>query len=134
MKIFVNGSFDLIHTGHIELLNYAKSLGTYLLVAIDTDERISRLKGSDRPINPFSVRKCIMENLKAVDEVTSFTSDIELVETVKNYSPDIMIKGSDWQGKEIIGSQYAKSVVFFDRVNGESTTNTINNYLNRFMV
>ena len=133
MRIFVNGSFDMLHTGHIELLNYAKSLGTHLLVAIDTDERITKLKGAERPVNPFHVRKCIMKNLKAVDHVVSFNSDIELIELIKNYSPDIMVKGSDWQGHKIIGSEYVKKVVFYSRTNGESTTNTLNNYLSRVL-
>lgn len=131
MKIFVNGSFDLLHTGHLELLNYAKSLGTHLLVAIDTDARITQQKGKSRPINPFHIRKAIMENLKAVDRVVSFNSDEELVRIVKDYSPDIMIKGSDWKYKEIIGAKYAKTIVFFNRSNGESTTKTINSYLAR---
>ena len=131
MRIFVNGSFDLLHTGHIALLNYAKSLGSYLLVAIDSDSRISKLKGKDRPVNPFYIRKCIMENLKPVDKVLSFDSDDELIKIIKEYSPDIMIKGSDWRGKEIIGAKYAKNIVFFDRSNDESTTKIITNYINR---
>jgi D-beta-D-heptose 7-phosphate kinase/D-beta-D-heptose 1-phosphate adenosyltransferase len=128
MKIFVNGSFDMLHTGHIKMLNYAKSLGTHLLVAIDSDDRISKLKGAERPVNPVHIRKCIMENLKAVDSVVVFNSDAELVEHIKIYAPDIMVKGSDWVDKPIIGSQHCSSIVFYHRSNNESTTKLIQSF------
>jgi rfaE bifunctional protein nucleotidyltransferase chain/domain len=131
MKIFVNGSFDLLHLGHISLLNYARSLGSYLLVAVDSDERISSLKGTHRPINCLDVRKCILENLKAVDQVVTFSSDEQLVTHIKNYAPDIMVKGSDWQGKCIVGSQYCKDIVFYSRVGGYSSTNIINSFVSK---
>jgi D-beta-D-heptose 7-phosphate kinase/D-beta-D-heptose 1-phosphate adenosyltransferase len=130
-KVFVNGSFDIIHTGHLDLLNYAKSLGDFLLVAIDSDKRISEKKGEDRPFNSESNRKMLMENLKAVDQVRSFDSDNELINIIKLYEPDIMIVGSDWKGKPIIGSQYAKQLVYYERVIDESTTKTIESYINR---
>ena len=125
MRIFVNGSFDLLHTGHLDLLFYAKGLGTHLHVAIDTDERIRSHKGSDRPVNPLHIRKAIMQSLKPVDSVSVFGSDIELINTIRAYSPDIMVKGSDWRGKTVIGEQYCGKVVFYERVNDESTTKII---------
>jgi D-beta-D-heptose 7-phosphate kinase/D-beta-D-heptose 1-phosphate adenosyltransferase len=130
-KIFVNGTFDVLHYGHVELLNYAKSLGDYLLVALDSDRRITEKKGSDRPFNNQRNRIAIMSNLRAVDEVKIFDSDQELIDTVKEYQPDIMIVGSDWQGKTVIGSEYAKEVKFFDRIGDESTTKTIESFLAR---
>lgn len=132
MKIFVNGCFDLLHTGHIDLLNYAKSLGTHLLVAIDSDERITELKGIKRPVNPLRIRKCIMKNLKAVDEVVSFNSDEELINTIKTYSPDIIIKGSDWKGKPILGAEYSKTIIFYERITNESTTKIINDFISKY--
>jgi rfaE bifunctional protein nucleotidyltransferase chain/domain len=130
-KVFVNGSFDLLHTGHLDLLKYAKSLGNILHVALDSDSRVREKKGVDRPINNEYVRSRIMSDIKYVDSVSIFNTDEELIETVKHYSPDIMVVGSDWIGKNIIGSQYSKCVVFFNRVNNESTTATIENYINR---
>jgi rfaE bifunctional protein nucleotidyltransferase chain/domain len=128
VRIFVNGSFDLLHTGHLDLLYYAKSLGDHLHVAIDSDERIRSLKGLDRPVNPVYIRKAIMRSLKPVNSVSIFNSDEELINTLKMLSPDIMVKGSDWRGKVVIGEEYCGKVVFYDRTNGESTTKLIEDF------
>jgi rfaE bifunctional protein nucleotidyltransferase chain/domain len=128
VKIFVNGSFDLLHTGHLDLLYYAKSLGDHLHVAIDSDERIRSLKGLDRPVNPVYIRKAIMRSLKPVNSVSVFNSDEELINTLKILSPNIMVKGSDWCGKVVIGEEYCGKVVFYDRTNGESTTKLIEDF------
>lgn len=130
-KVFVNGSFDLLHYGHLCLLKYARSLGTHLHVALDTDRRITEKKGADRPINNQFNRVQLMSSLKFVDSVSVFDTDQELEETIRDYSPDIMLVGSDWKNKSVIGSQHSKSLLFFDRVNNESTTETIENYVNR---
>lgn len=130
-RIFVNGSFDILHTGHLNLLNYSKSLGDYLLVAIDSDSRIKEKKGNDRPFNNQINRFELMKCLKPVDDVKIFHTDEELINIIKDYSPDIMIVGSDWKGKNVIGSQYAKNMHFYERVNDESTTATIQRYINR---
>lgn len=130
-KIIVNGTFDIVHRGHIELLNYAKSLGNQLLVCIDTDRRVKELKGESRPINNQWDRMFMLENLRAVDNVQFFDSAEELEEICKNYQPDIMVKGSDYKDKPIVGSQYCKEIKFVDLVNGYSTTNTIKNIINR---
>ena len=131
MRIFVNGSFDLLHTGHLDLLFYAKSLGNHLHVAIDTDERIREHKGSNRPVNTLHARKAIMQSLKPVDSVSVFASDQELINTIKAVSPAIMVKGSDWRGKQIIGEEYCGKVIFYERVNGESTTKLIEDFIAR---
>jgi D-beta-D-heptose 7-phosphate kinase/D-beta-D-heptose 1-phosphate adenosyltransferase len=130
-RIVVNGSFDIIHRGHIELLNFAKSLGDYLLVCIDTDRRISELKGSTRPINRLEDRLFMLSNFRAVDEVRYFDSADELEHILKIYQPDIMVKGTDYQGKEIVGADYCKEIVFMDLVNGYSTTSIIQCITNR---
>lgn len=129
--ILANGAFDVLHTGHIELLNYAKSLGDYLLVALDTDERIREAKGKDRPVNNLHIRMTIMENLKAVDEVVEFGSDEELINIFKSYNPDIRVIGSDWKGKTVVGEKFCKKIVYFDRVNDESTTKTLDDYVEK---
>jgi D-beta-D-heptose 7-phosphate kinase/D-beta-D-heptose 1-phosphate adenosyltransferase len=131
MRIFVNGSFDLLHTGHLNLLYYAKSLGSLLHVAIDSDTRIKTLKGYDRPINTLTTRLAILQAIKPVDSVEFFSSDSDLIEIIKMYKPDIMVKGSDWRGKHIIGQEYCKEVVFYERTNNESTTKTLQDFIAR---
>lgn len=130
-KIFVNGTFDLIHSGHIHLLNYSKSLGDLLYVAIDTDERVREKKGSSRPVNSLEERIFMLQNLKAVDIVLSFASDCQLEGIVKIVKPDIMVVGSDWKDKPIIGSQYTKELKFFDRIDEYSSTKIIQGIINR---
>jgi D-beta-D-heptose 7-phosphate kinase/D-beta-D-heptose 1-phosphate adenosyltransferase len=132
MKVMVNGTFDILHRGHIELLNYAKSLGNQLLVAIDTDRRVKELKGESRPINNQDDRKLFLYNLKAVDAVMLFDSKEELINIMKEYQPDVYVKGSDWKrDKPSTAEQYCKQVIYYDRVGDYSTTNTIQNIINR---
>jgi D-beta-D-heptose 7-phosphate kinase/D-beta-D-heptose 1-phosphate adenosyltransferase len=123
-KVFVNGTFDVLHSGHLYLLEYAKSLGDYLLVAIDDDARVKIKKGNTRPVNSIITRTHIINSLKWVDKVTTFNTDEELENTIKEYEPDVMVVGSDWKEKNIIGSNYSKQLIFFDRIQGLSTTNT----------
>lgn len=124
MNIFVNGTFDILHRGHLELLRYAKSLGDYLLVCIDSDERVSSLKGTDRPINNQCDRQFMIQSLKWVDACWIFGSEEELEEIIKGFKPDIMVKGSDYQGKRIVGEQYCKEIKFYEHT-GHSTTRLI---------
>ena len=121
----VNGTFDILHRGHIEMLNYAKRQGNYLLVAIDTDRRVSELKGLSRPINNQEDRKFHLENLMAVNEVQFFDSKEQLIDIMKSYKPDIYVKGSDWRGKSVEAANYCEQVIFYSRVGDYSTTNTI---------
>lgn len=130
-KIFVNGTFDILHRGHLDLLHYAKSLGDTLLVAIDSDRRVKELKGDLRPINNELDRKYFLYSLKPVDVVMTFDSDKELENLIQEYSPDVMVKGSDYKDKPIIGSKYCKEILFVDLVNGYSTTNIIQRIINR---
>jgi D-beta-D-heptose 7-phosphate kinase/D-beta-D-heptose 1-phosphate adenosyltransferase len=129
--VVVNGTFDIVHTGHIKLLNTARSMGDYLLVCIDSDRRVKELKGSARPINTEYERKGLLSNLKAVDQVEVFDSDEELEEILKYYQPDIMLKGSDYRDKPIVGARYCKSIEFFDRIDEYSTTKKIQDIINR---
>jgi D-beta-D-heptose 7-phosphate kinase/D-beta-D-heptose 1-phosphate adenosyltransferase len=130
-KIFVNGTFDILHKGHLELLNYAKSKGDILYVAIDTDQRVKEKKGESRPINNQNDRAEFLINLKSVDYVVLFNTDEELEYLVKSIEPDIMVVGSDWIGKTVIGSEHAKELKFFNRLDGYSTTGTIERIVNR---
>ncbi len=127
--IFVNGTFDILHPGHIELLNYAKSLGSHLMVGIDSDRRVQELKGSARPINSQQHRSFMLKNLRAVDEVVVFDSDIELINLVA--ACDIMVKGSDYMGKPIVGEAVCDELIFFDKLHDYSTTKIIQDIINR---
>ena len=131
VKVMVNGTFDILHRGHIEMLNYARSLGDQLLVAIDTDRRVKQLKGQDRPINNQEDRKLFLYNLKAVDIVMLFDSKEELVNIMKEYKPDVYVKGSDWKGKSVEAATYCENVIYYDRVENYSTTNIIQTIVNR---
>jgi len=125
VKVFVNGSFDIIHRGHLELLKYARSLGDEVLVAIDTDERIKKLKGKNRPINTQIDRQVMLDSIKYVDRVCLFGSDQELIDIIKQYDTDIMVKGSDYKNRPIIGQEYCKRIEFFNILDNYSTTKTI---------
>jgi D-beta-D-heptose 7-phosphate kinase/D-beta-D-heptose 1-phosphate adenosyltransferase len=127
-KIVVNGTFDVIHPGHLALLNYARSLGDYLLVAIDTDERVRALKGLGRPINNQYERKLLLENLRAVDQVEFFNSPEELITLVKDCT---MVKGSDYRGRSVIGETHCREVIYFDRLDDYSSTKKIQNIIDR---
>jgi len=131
MKIIVNGTFDILHRGHIELLEYAKSLGEFLLVCIDTDRRVAELKGQDRPINNQNDRQFMLNGLKAVDAVWTFDSEADLERICEMYQPDIMVKGSDYRGKPIVGAKYCKEIKFVELVDGYSTTNIIQRITDR---
>jgi len=131
IRVMVNGTFDILHRGHIELLNFARQQGDSLLVAIDTDRRVAELKGKDRPINNQQDRKFHLANLKAVDSVCFFDSKEELIELMKHWKPDVYVKGSDWKGSEGTAHKYSKQVIYYDRVGDYSTTNTIQNIINR---
>lgn len=129
IKIFVNGSFDIVHLGHIALLNFAKSQGDHLTVGIDSDSRIKQLKGEARPINNQVERKTLLENLRSVDNIVIFDTDQELINLVADC--DIMVKGSDYLNKPIIGSDVCPKILFFDRIHGYSTTEKIQSIANR---
>lgn len=127
-RIFVNGTFDILHVGHIRMLNYARSLGDTLTVAIDTDRRVKQLKGIDRPINSDCIRREMLYALRAVDFVHIFDTDQELIRLINEH--DIMVKGADYRNKEIIGSELIE-IDFYNIVYGQSTTKTIQNIINR---
>jgi rfaE bifunctional protein nucleotidyltransferase chain/domain len=130
--VMVNGTFDVLHPGHIALLNTARSYGDYLVVAIDTDRRVKELKGEQRPINNQTDRKIMLTNLKAVDIVEFFDSTEELVGLMKRYKPDVYVKGSDWKhDTKSTAHQYCKEVIYYERIQPYSTTKIIQDIINR---
>jgi len=106
--VFTNGCFDILHVGHIRLLNDAKKLGDILVVGINSDFSIKKLKGKDRPINIESDRKIILESLKAVDFVFIFEEDTPL-NLIKKIKPNILVKGGDYSESNIVGSDFVKN-------------------------
>lgn len=123
--IWVNGCFDILHLGHIELLKFAKSRGGLVYVGIDSDARIRQSKGEQRPIQDEKTRFTILSNLKMVDKVCIFDTDYQLERLIADYNVVEIVIGDDYMGKNIIGSQYCDNIIFFPRINGYSTTNTI---------
>jgi len=125
VKVFVNGCFDVLHPGHIELLKYAKSFGDCLIVAIDSDRKVAEMKGPERPIFSQHDRATMLSAIRYVDVIHVFDTKEDLEQLLELIKPDTMIVGSDWKGKEVVGSQYAKEVRFFDRIEDYSTSKTI---------
>jgi rfaE bifunctional protein nucleotidyltransferase chain/domain len=126
MIVWTNGCFDVLHRGHIELFKYARSLGKELHVGIDSDKKVKADKGNTRPYNNEQDRKLMLEAIKYIDKVYIFNSRDELSNLVEQTQPHVLIVGSDWKGKEVIGEEYAKHVRFFERIEGYSTTKVIN--------
>ena len=123
--VFTNGCFDILHAGHIKYLNKAKKLGDILIVGLNSDSSVKRLKGKTRPINSQNSRALLLSALEFVDFVIIFDEDtpLNLIEKIR---PDILVKGADYAGKEVVGSNIAKEVVLVDFEDGFSTTNIIN--------
>ena len=122
--IWVNGCFDLLHPGHIELFKIAKSLGDKLIVGLDSDKKVRNDKGQNRPINTFQDRKTILESIKYIDVVVGFDTRKELENLIELYNPDILIDGGEWRD-DGVGREYAKETRFFDRIGGYSSTKII---------
>lgn len=132
MRVMVNGTFDILHRGHLELLNFARSQGTTVLVAIDSDRRVAELKGAGRPINHQEDRKFHLQNLKSVDIVVTFDNQEQLEDIMQSWRPDVYVKGSDWKkDTQSTAHKYCDKVIYYDRVGDYSTTKTIQDITNR---
>ena len=127
--VFTNGCFDILHRGHIELLQYCASLGNQVIVGLNSDSSVTRLKGTDRPINKDVDRKLVLEAIKHVDKVIIFEDDTPL-NLIKQVQPDIIVKGGDYQEQDVVGAEYAQ-VVLFNFIDGYSTTKIVQRSSNR---
>ena len=137
MNIWVNGCFDILHSGHIDLLWYAKLyrvegqaypdsiMPNTLYVGVDTDDRVKMLKGDDRPINNVYDRLKIINNLRMVDSVVMFHDEEELEYFIKTFKIDYLVIGNDYKNKFIIGAKHAKLGVIYYPKDGKSSTNII---------
>lgn len=126
--VFTNGCFDILHRGHVAYLNEAKSLGDILIVGLNSDASVKRLKGEDRPVNGEQDRKFVLENLKAVNFVEIFEEDTP-INLIKKVMPYVLVKGGDWQVEQIVGHkevlENGGKVLSLNFINGFSTTSTI---------
>ncbi len=122
--VFTNGCFDILHLGHVKYLEVAKSFGDVLIVGVNSDASVRRLKGENRPVNPEFDRAYLLAALDAVDFVTIFDEDTPY-ELIRLVEPDVLVKGGDYAGKEVVGSDIAKEVRLVDFVDGKSTTKII---------
>lgn len=125
MRIWMNGCFDILHHGHFRMIEYATSLGT-LVIGVDTDERIKKMKGMDRPYHTLEQRIFNLLSIKGVYTVVSFNTDDELIRQIQLIEPDIFVIGSDYKDKPIIGSEYVKEIRYFNRLDNFSTTDILN--------
>jgi rfaE bifunctional protein nucleotidyltransferase chain/domain len=123
MLIFTNGCFDILHIGHVEMLKFCKSLGGKVVVGLNSDDSVKKLKGSKRPINNQNERKIILESIKYVDEVIIFDEETPL-RIIQQLKPDIIVKGSDYKEEQVVGNTISK-VVLFPYMKDKSTTNII---------
>jgi D-beta-D-heptose 7-phosphate kinase/D-beta-D-heptose 1-phosphate adenosyltransferase len=126
--VWINGTFDVLHMGHINLFIKARKLAGpegRVVVGIDSDERIRELKGPTRPVNNIFDRFDFLRAIRYIDGVVVFSSAEELEAHIKHFNPDILLIGDDYKDKPIIGSQYAKTVVYFPRYGGLSSSKII---------
>jgi len=129
--VFTNGCFDILHVGHVQYLEYARSLGDILIVGVNSDDSVKRYKGKDRPIVPEHERCLMLSGLRSVDQVVIFDED-EPKDLIRHILPDILVKGGDWahyvSGREIVEENGGK-VVLAEFIKGKSTTNIIEKIL-----
>jgi D-beta-D-heptose 7-phosphate kinase / D-beta-D-heptose 1-phosphate adenosyltransferase len=122
--VFTNGCFDILHVGHVKYLQIAKSFGDILIVGLNSDASVSRLKGPSRPVNIAEDRAYLLAALEAVDFVVPFEEDTPY-ELIKMIAPDVLVKGGDYEGKTVVGTEFAGELKLVDFVDGKSTTKTI---------
>ncbi|MBU2575004.1 MAG: adenylyltransferase/cytidyltransferase family protein [Elusimicrobia bacterium] len=124
MVVFTNGVFDLLHSGHVALLEKARSMGTILIVGVNTDASVRRFKGPTRPLNRLRDRARVLSALESVDMVVAFGQDTPY-ELLKVLKPDILVKGADYGVARIVGREFAGRTVRVPLVKGRSTTGLI---------
>ena len=130
-RVWINGTFDVVHLGHIKLFQLGKNqlefphTKTNVRVGIDDDIRVQSMKGPNRPINSLSNRIEFLKSIRFVDEVVSFSSDDELRAKIREYSPHIMCIGEEYRGRTIIGEEFVQRVIYVDKFLDLSTTTIV---------
>ena len=128
--VWTNGTFDLLHPGHIQLFKVARSLGDKVIVATDTDAKIKKDKGDHKPVNDLCYRVAMLEPIKYIDVVHTFGNRQQLEDLIQLYDPDILLLGDDWRDGEVVGAEFAKEVRFLPRVGGYASSSTISKIKN----
>ena len=126
-RVWLNGTFDVLHLGHIKLFQHAKELypNSTVCVGVDTDERIRQLKGPNRPIYPLPLRVEFLKAIRFIDHVVTFSTDDELRNAIAVFNPDIMCIGDDYRHHTIIGEELIPHIEYIERFDGLSTTSLI---------
>lgn len=122
--VFTNGCFDILHAGHVSVLEFSRSKGDELVVGLNSDASVRRLKGPTRPVNTQADRALVLAALESVSAVCIFDEDTPY-NLIKQVRPDVLVKGGDYKTDEIVGREFAKKVVRFPLLKGRSTTNII---------
>lgn len=127
--VFTNGCFDILHSGHVQYLAEAKELGDILILGLNSDSSVKRLKGKDRPINNEKERAVVLSALYTISYIVIFEDDTPY-KLIKHIKPDILVKGGDWKPEDIVGSDIVNSyngeVKSLSFIEGKSTTDIIN--------
>ena len=121
--VFTNGCFDIVHRGHVELLKYCREIGSRVIVGLNSDDSVKKLKGDQRPYFNQQDRKILLENLSCVDEVHIFNEETPY-DLIFKLKPDIIVKGGDYMPSKVVGSDICE-VRIFNFINGYSTTNIL---------
>ena len=133
--VFTNGCFDILHSGHLQYLNEARNLGDFLIVGVNDDDSVKRLKGTKRPIVPLIERMEMLSGLQMVDMVIPFSEDTPM-NLIQSIRPDILVKGGDYQLHEIVGAEFVQSiggsVEMLSFKDGASTTNIIEEIIKKY--
>mgnify|MGYP003634611231 FL=1 len=126
-RIWLNGTFDVVHLGHIKLFQHAKELypNSIVCVGVDTDKRIRQLKGPNRPINPLNFRVEFLKAIRFIDEVRTFSTDSDLRNKIASFNPDVMLIGDDYRNRTIVGEELIPRIIYVERFDGLSTTSLI---------
>ena len=126
-RIWLNGTFDVVHLGHIKLFQHAKALypNSTICVGVDTDDRVRQLKGPNRPINPLPLRVEFLKAIRFIDEVRTFSTDGDLREEIALFNPDVMLIGDDYRHHTIVGEDLIPRIEYVRRFDSLSTTSLI---------
>ena len=129
--VFTNGCFDILHAGHVQYLQKSKQLGDILIVGINSDQSIKKLKGKNRPINNLENRIILLQALQCVDYIISFNEDTPY-NLISELKPNILVKGADYQIEDVVGRDLVDQVILMDLKKGFSTTNIIKKINNTY--
>ena len=126
-RVWLNGTFDVLHLGHIKLFQHAKILypTSIVCVGVDTDDRVRQMKGPNRPINPLAFRVEFLKSIRFIDSIRSFATDDELRGEIALFNPDVMLIGDDYRHHTIIGEELIPRIEYVKRFDGLSTTSLI---------